>query len=174
MESQLREIFDSITEHYDSPLRLGSRCESNYYYRVEDLRYEDLQVCSEFLRDRVLNIGDIELPQYVITLPGSFTGLSEILCKEFIDDGADCQLVDFRDIGKGDELDRVIRGASVVLVNDVVTTARSCLEAHSQVTMLGARVSSWVCLIDRTFGPGPVPVVAAHTGQPVTLLEEIT
>lgn len=173
MESQLHEIFSAITEHYDSPLRLGSRCESKYYYRVEDLRFEDLQLCSKFLQDRVLNIGDIELPRFVITLPGSYTGLSEILCKGFVDDGADCDLIDFRDIGNIDEVDEMIKGAPVVLVNDVITTARSCLEAHGKITMLGAKVSSWVCLIDRTLGPGPVPVVAAHTGRPVTLLGEL-
>jgi hypothetical protein len=34
---ELRQIFDRITEHHSMPLRIGSRCESTVYYRVEDL-----------------------------------------------------------------------------------------------------------------------------------------
>lgn len=175
MESQLREIFAGITEYYDSPLRLGSRCEANTYYRVEDLRFEDLRLCSEYLRERIFNInGSSIMPRYLISLPGSYTGLSELLCKELIDDGAECDLIEFREIEKNPELAEAIRGEQVVLVNDVITTARSCLEAHSKVTILGAQVNCWVCLIDRTFGPGPVPVVATFTGDPVRLLEDVS
>ena len=39
--------------------------------------------------------------------------------------------------------------------------------------MLGSTVLCWASLVDRTFGPGPVPVVAAFTGEPVTMLEEL-
>lgn len=173
MESELREIFAGITEHYQSPLRLGSRCEANTYYRVEDLRFDDLRLCSNYLRERIYKICGNNLPRYLISLPGSYTGLAELLCKELVDDGADCDLIDFRDIEKDESLASEIRGESVVLVNDVITTARSCLEAHSKVTILGAQVNCWVCLIDRTFGPGPVPVVATFTGEPVRLIEDI-
>ena len=65
------------------------------------------------------------------------------------------------------------KGCNTVLVTDVITTARSSLEAHTKATLRGIPVLAWATLIDRTFGPGPVPVVSAFTGAPVRLLTQI-
>jgi len=59
------------------------------------------------------------------------------------------------------------------MLTDVITTARSSLEAHTKATLRGVPVLCWATLIDRTFGPGPVPVVSALTGAPVRLLSRL-
>jgi orotate phosphoribosyltransferase len=65
------------------------------------------------------------------------------------------------------------KGCASILVTDVITTARSSLEAHTRATLRGIPVLCWATLIDRTFGPGPVPVVSAFTGAPVRVLTQI-
>lgn len=168
MEEEIREVFRQITERHEEPMRLGSRCETNTYYRVEDLSDDGLALCASYVADRVYKVCSPSMPSILITLPGNYTGLGEALSEELCPPGETLEVVSLRDI---DRLQSPLKGARAVLVNDVITTARSCLEAHTRITMLGATILCWACLIDRTFGPGPVPVVAAFTGAPVTLLE---
>lgn len=171
MESTIREILDRITEHYDVPIRVGSRCEANVFYRVEDLSSEELELVAQYVAERVLKVCHPALPQILISLPGSFTGLARLLARELAPAGEALEVVNIEQLNPGNGKGSWLKNSNVVLVNDVITTARSCLEAHTKTTVLGASVLCWAAIIDRTFGPGPVPVVAAYTGEPVRLLE---
>ncbi|MCB0336203.1 MAG: hypothetical protein KDD62_07850 [Bdellovibrionales bacterium] len=173
MNSDIREIFEKITEYYDVPLRLSSRCEAKVYYRVEDLTSDDIDVCSEYIAERITNVCQPSLPEVLINLHGNFTGLAATLARELAPRGESLEVVSLEQIEAGNGIATRLKGANVVLVNDVITTARSCLEAHTKTTLMGASVLCWAALIDRTFGPGPVPVVASFTGAPINLLEEI-
>ncbi len=168
--SEIKEIFEKITEHYSVPLRVGSRCEANVYYRVEDLSADDIAVCAQYVSDRILKVAAPALPHFLINLKGSYTDLAGVLARELAPPGETLEVVNFDEINSGNGKSSQIKGMNVILVNDVITTARSCLEAHTRVTMMGASIICWAALIDRTFGPGPVPVVASFTGAPVTLL----
>ena len=170
MES-IKEIFSQITEFHSVPIRVGSRCEASVYYRVEDLRSKDVVSCAEFLSDRIVKVCSPTLPHMLVNLRGSFTGLADLLAKELAPPGESLEVLDLEQINAGNGVAARVKNANILLVNDVITTARSCLEAHTKVTMMGGQVLCWATLIDRTFGPGPVPVVAAFTGEPVTLLE---
>jgi hypothetical protein len=167
----IKDIFGRITEHHSMPLRVGSRCEASVYYRVEDLTGEDVQACAEFLSERILKVCSPALPHFLVNLRGSFTGLATMLAKELAPPGESLEILELEQINSGNGVSARVKGANLILVNDVITTARSCLEAHTRVTMMGGAILCWAALIDRTFGPGPVPVVAAFTGEPVTLLE---
>lgn len=153
------------------PLRVGSRCEASCYYRVEDLGADDIQVCADYLAERVLKVCSPALPHFLVNLRGSFTGLAAVLAKELAPPGESLEVLEFSQLTSGNGVTSRIKGSNLILVNDVITTARSCLEAHTRVTMMGGSILCWAALIDRTFGPGPVPVVASFTGEPVTLLE---
>ncbi len=170
---KIKQIFDSITEYYETPIRIGSRCESNVYYRVEDLSSDDIQTCAEYIADRIIKVCHPHLPELLINLPGSFTGLAYILSKELAPPGEELEVVSLDQVTGSNGRGSKLRTGHPVLVNDVITTARSCLEAHTKTTVMGASVLCWAALIDRTFGPGPVPVVASFTGAPVRLLEEV-
>lgn len=152
-------------------MRLSNRCETNVFYRVEDLSPEDLDVCGDYLEKRIVNVCQPVLPQLIIRLPGCFTELPEVLSRKLAPPGEVIEVITIDDLGRVNGKKNPVQGVNILLVNDVVTTARSCLEAHTKTTMLGGIVSAWAALIDRTFGPGPVPVIAAYTGAPVTLLE---
>lgn len=173
MEREIKEIFERITEHHSIPLRIGSRCEAHTYYRIEDLGSDDIELCAGYIAERIYKVCQEQSPDILISLPGSYTGLGPELAKALSTTSESLPLL---------ELDKInitakkaeLKGKKVLLINDVITTARSCLEAHTKVTMSGAYILSWVALIDRTFGPGPVPVIAAFTGEPVVLLEEIS
>lgn len=167
----LRGVFEKITEHYSVPIRVGSRCEASVYYRVEDLKAREMEQCAEFLRERVLKVCSPALPHVLINLRGSYTGLAGLLAKELAPPGESLEVIPYEQLTGGNGAGARVKNANVILVNDVITTARSCLEAHTRATMMGASILCWAALIDRTFGPGPVPVVAAFTGEPVTLLE---
>ena len=166
--SELRDIFEGVTERYMVPVRIGSRCEANVFYRVEDLSSKDVETCARYIADRIVNVCSPQLPQVIINLPGSFTGLAQTLATELAPPGETLEVIQLDDLTNSP---RSLKGSQVLLVNEVITTARSCLEAHTRVTMLGATIPCWAALIDRTFGPGPVPVVASFTGEPVTLIE---
>lgn len=168
--NDIREIFEEITERYSVPVRIGSRCEANVFYRVEDLSTDDVSQCSGYIAERVVKVCAPQLPQVLINLPGSYTGLAEMLAKELAPSDETLEVIQLDELGTAHPQ---LKGLSVMLVNEVITTARSCLEAHTRVTMMGATIPCWAALIDRTFGPGPVPVVAAFTGEPVTLLERL-
>lgn len=167
---RIKEIFEQITEYYSVPIRVGSRCEASVYYRVEDLSQDDVELCGQYVAERALKVIAPTLPQYVLNLPGSYTGLAQILARELAPPGETLEVLNYEDLSGGNGKSGKLKGASIILVNDVITTARSCLEAHTKMTMMGAAVICWAALIDRTFGPGPVPVVASFTGEPVTLL----
>ena len=170
---EIREIFAKVTERYEAPVQIGSRCEANTFYRLEDLDPADLSICASYIAERIVNVCQANLPQILIDLPGSFTGLAAELAKELAPAGEELEVITYQKLQGGNGATGKIKNADVVLVNDVITTARSCLEAHTQVTMLGARVLCWAALVDRTFGPGPVSVVASFTGEPVRLLDDL-
>lgn len=166
----LREIFDRITEHHSMPLRIGSRCESNVYYQVEDLNREDLKRCASYITERIENVCYPARPIYLIDLHSGMTGLAAHLGAELGGPGHSIEVLSYEDLDQSGS-SNPLKGENIVLVNEVITTARSCLEAHSRITLMGGTVLCWAALIDRTFGPGPVPVVAAFTGAPVVLVD---
>lgn len=173
MEDQIRDIFQSITEYHSVPLRIGSRCEAHTYYRIEDLGSADIELCAEYIAGRVDRVCSPAMPDLLINLPGGYTGLADELAKALSTNGHDpipvLQLEELYLSGGKNQL----KDKNVILVNDVITTARSCLEAHTKATMFGATILCWTALVDRTFGPGPVSVIAAFTGEPVMLLEDL-
>jgi hypothetical protein len=173
MEREIKEIFERVTENFDIPMRLSARCETSVYYHVENLTTAELEICAEFVAERVVNVCHPLLPTILINLPGSYTGLAEILSKELAPPGEALEVMTLEQLDAGNGYLTRLKGSRTLLVNDVITTARSCLAAHSKITMLGSTVLCWAALIDRTFGPGPVPVVAAFTGAPVTILERL-
>ena len=173
MNRAIREIFDSITERYEVPIRVGSRCEAHSFYRVDNLAPEDLKICASYVAERIVKVCQPNLPQVLINLPGGYTGLAEMLAEELAPSEESLEVIPLHKLDPNNGGSKKLRGRDVVLVNDVITTARSCLEAHTKTTMMGANIVCWGALIDRTFGPGPVPVVAAFTGEPVTLLQDM-
>ena len=173
MENDIRDIFNRITERFDVPVRIGSRCETNTYYRIEDLSSKDIELCAEFLAERIENVCSPNLPEILITLPGSYTGLTEELAKRLSVESSPLPMIDLEDVHLENGNAGIVKNKRIMLINDVITTARSCLEAHTKVTIAHASVLCWVALVDRTFGPGPVPVISAFTGDPVLLLEEL-
>lgn len=168
---RIREIIENIAEHYSSPIRVGSRCEANTYYRVEDLTESDFSEIAEYVAERIHKVCTVE-PQVIISMPGSFVGLAKMLSKE-LSPVEPLEVINAEQLTSPGMRSSWLRNVNAVLVNDVITTARSCLEIHTKATMMGASIMCWAAIIDRTFGPGPVPVVAAYTGDPVRLLEEM-
>ncbi len=173
MSSEIREIFQEITERFEVPIRIGGRCEANVFYRVDCLDEEQLEVLASYVAQRIIKVCQPALPEKLVNLPGGYTELATFLSTELAPPGESLEVIAYEDLNPHNGNSHILKGNQVVLVNDVITTARSCLEAHTQVTMMGASVLCWAALVDRTFGPGPVPVVASFTGEPVTLLEEM-
>jgi orotate phosphoribosyltransferase len=172
---RIREIISRITEHYESPIRVGSRVEANVFYRVEYLSPDELDELSEYVAERVIKVCQPMEPEVIISLPGTFTGLAKALSRQLGRGAEGLEVVNVEQLTPGNGRGAGwLRGMNAVMVNDVITTARSCLEAHTRATVLGATVLCWAALIDRTFGPGPCPVVASFTGEPVRLLEHIS
>ena len=68
IESEIIDIFSGITERYEQPLRLSKSCQSNTYYRVEDLRERELQLCAEYLRDRISKVCYPSAPAILVSL----------------------------------------------------------------------------------------------------------
>ena len=52
----INNIFSKITENYEDPVPIGGRCESNVYYRTEDLDEDDLNTCAEYVAQRIHNL----------------------------------------------------------------------------------------------------------------------
>lgn len=173
MTSEIREIFQGITERFEVPIRIGGRCEANVFYRVDCLDERDLKVLAGYVAERIVKVCQPALPEKLINLPGGYTELATFLSTELAPAGEALEVIAYEELNPHNGNSHALKGSQVILVNDVITTARSCLEAHTQVTMMGASVLCWAALVDRTFGPGPVPVVAAFTGEPVTLLENL-
>src|SRR5262245_23031060 len=131
----IKEIFAKITEHYTVPIRVGSRCEANVYYRVEDLSSDDIESCARYVSDRILKVAAPALPHFLVNLKGSYTDLAPILARELAPPGETLEVLSYDEINAGNGTGHKLKGSSVILVNDVITTARSCLEAHTRVTM---------------------------------------
>jgi len=173
MPSEIEEIFSKITEFYDIPVRIGSRCEANVFYRVEDLTFEDLQICADYVTERIYKVCSPTVPTLIVTITGSFTEFADILSRNLSDSDEPLEVITSDKLNSGNGLGNRVKNSPVLLLNDVITTARTCLEVHTQITMMGGRVLCWGALIDRTFGPGPVSVVSSLTGAPVRLLENV-
>lgn len=174
----IENLIEKITEHYESPIQIGSRCLANTYYRVEDLDRKDISLIARQIINR---FEDVCAPQYadlIIKMPGTITPLAEKISEEMSDAGMlhgdfqKIQIIEYSQILADDDYDERLQGSNVIILSDVITTGRSCLESHSQATILGANVLCWACIIDRTFGPGPVPVIATWTGEPVYLIDD--
>lgn len=169
-------IFTRITEEYEEPVPIGGRCESRVYYRVEDLTDEDLNVCAQYVANRMNDLLQPQTPQLFLKLPGGYTFFAERLCaffSELVGDVDEIPLEQYLESKMSNGHGEKYKGANCVIVTDVITTARSSIEAHTKATLRGIPVLCWAALIDRTFGPGPVPVVAAFTGAPVRVLTKI-
>lgn len=171
MEREILEIFERITEKYQVPIRVGSRCEANIYYRVDDLSPEDIEFLARYIAERIRKVCSAGYPEALINLPGSYSGLASMLAVELGEPERPLEVIDADKVTSMNGNSARLKNLPVILVNDVITTARSCLEAHTKITCTGAQIMCWAALVDRTFGPGPVPVVASYTGAPVTLLE---
>ena len=74
------EILERITERYDDPVPIGGRCESSVYYRVEYLTEDDLNVCAEYVAERIRNVISPQTPALFLKLPGGYTFFAERLC----------------------------------------------------------------------------------------------
>lgn len=173
---EINEIFEHITEVYETPVPIGGRCESNVYYRVEDLTEEDLNTCAEYVAHRLRDVLAPQVPQVFLKLPGGYTYFAERLCAMYseINPGlGEIPLEQYLESKLSNGHAEKYRGKNAILVTDVITTARSSLEAHTKATLRGIPVLGWATLIDRTFGPGPVPVISAFTGAPVRVLTQI-
>ena len=169
----VNEIFSKITERFQDPVPIGGRCESDTYYRVEDLTDRDLNVCAEYVARRIHDVLHPLKPQLFLKLPGGYTFFAERLCAvyaEIYGKGIEIPLEQYLEAKLSNGHGEKYKGHNAILITDVITTARSSLEAHTKATLRGIPVLSWATLIDRTFGPGPVPVLAAFTGAPVRVL----
>jgi len=171
MSLNAKEILDSITERREIPVRIGSHCESNIYYRIEDLSGGDIELCAKQLAEQILDVVSPAVPDVMLNLPGGYTGLAQELAKSMSE-------LAFQEIvavsltkNNYSEIKEKIKNKNVILVNDVITTARTCLAYHAQITMDNAGILGWATLIDRTFGPGPVPVISIMKGEAVVLLQ---
>jgi hypothetical protein len=172
----INEIFEGITERYEEPVPIGGRCESHIYYRTEDLTEDDLQTCAEYVAYRIKNVLSPQEPKLFLKLPGGYSFFAERLCalySELINGGKEIPLEQYLERKISNGHGEKYRDHNCILVTDVITTARSSLEAHTKATLRGIPVLCWATLIDRTFGPGPVPVVSAYTGAPVRVLTQL-
>ncbi len=172
----INSIFQRISEEYEEPIPIGGRCESRFYYRTEELSEDDLNACAEYVAFRLSNVVNPSEPDLFLKLPGGYSFFAERLCaiySELVLGGREIPLEQYMESKINNGHGEKYRGFNAVLVTDVITTARSSLEAHTKATLRGIRVLCWATLIDRTFGPGPVPVVSAFTGAPVRLLTQM-
>ena len=172
----LIDIFTSVTDEFEEPVPIGGRCESNVYYRVQDLSERDLDECAHYVTERIHNVCAPQNPQLFLKLPGGYSFFAERLCaiySELYSPGKDIPLEQYLERKLSNGHGEKYKGHNTILVTDVITTARSSLEAHTKATLRGIPVLCWATLIDRTFGPGPVPVVSAFTGAPVRVRTQI-
>ncbi len=172
----INELFERVTEKYEVPVPIGGRCESSVYYRVEYLTEHDLNMCAEYVARRIRNLLSPQHPHVFLKLSGGYTFFAERLSamySELFPDAGEIPLEPYVESKLSNGHGEKYRGKNAILVTDVITTARSSLEAHTKATLRGIRVLCWATLIDRTFGPGPVPVVSAFTGAPVRVLTQV-
>lgn len=174
--NEINEIFASITETFEDPVSIGSRCESNTYYRTEDLSDKQLEKCAEYVAERIQNSIYPQDPAVFLKLPGGYSFFAERLCamySEITSTNAEVPVEQYLESKLSNGQGERYCGKPAILVTDVITTARSSLEAHTKATLRGISVLCWATLIDRTFGPGPVSVISAFTGEPVRVLTKI-
>jgi hypothetical protein len=172
----INEIFEKITETFEQPVPIGGRCESTVYYRTEDLTDEDLNACAHYVARRIRNVVSPQEPFFVLKLPGGYSFFAERLCAVYAElyrKGEELPLEQYLESKFSNGHSEKYKGKPAILVTDVITTARSSLEAHTKATIRGIPILCWATLIDRTFGPGPVPVVSSYTGAPVRLLTRV-
>jgi len=171
----INKIFSRITEEFELPVPIGGRCESRTYYRVEDLSDDDLNICAEYVAYRIQNVLTQQDTHLFLKLPGGYSFFAERLSAVYSEliGGKEVPLEQYVESKLSNGHGEKYRGKNAVLITDVITTARSSLEAHTKATLKGIPVLCWATLIDRTFGPGPVPVVSAFTGAPVRLLTRL-
>ena len=175
-QEELEKIFSRITESYEDPVPIGGRCESNIFYRVEDMSDSDLDACAHYVAERIRTVVSPQTPQLFLKLPGGYTFFAERLCavySELYNKSKEIPLEQYLESKMSNGHGEKYKGYCSILVTDVITTARSSLEAHTRATLRGVPVLCWATLIDRTFGPGPVPVVSAFTGASVRVLSQI-
>jgi hypothetical protein len=173
---EIAQLFDKITETFEEPIPIGGRCESTVYYRTEGFSEEDLNLCAEYVAERIHNVCSPSRPELFLKLPGGYSYFAERLSavySEHFNRGVEVPLEQYLESKMSNGFGEKYRGHNAILVTDVITTARSSLEAHTRATLRGIKVLAWATLIDRTFGPGPVPVVSALTGAPVRVLTQI-
>jgi hypothetical protein len=166
-------IFENVTENFRDPVPIGTRCESRIYYRTEDLTEDDLNTCAQYVAHRIKSVIAPETPQLFLKLPGGYSFFAERLTamySELVPGTEEIPLEQYLESKLSNGFGSKYQGSNAILVTDVITTARSSLEAHTKATLRNIPVLCWATLIDRTFGPGPVPVVSAFTGEPVRLL----
>lgn len=173
---EVNSIIDRITEYYEQPVPIGGRCESNIFYRIEDLTEEDLNTCAEYVAYRIDNIITPQVPQLFLKMPGGYSFFAERLCAIYSEKIAheEIPLEQYLESKFDNGSGKKYKGFNSILVTDVITTARSSLETHTKATLRGIPVVCWASLIDRTFGPGPVSVVSAFTGAPVRVLTQLS
>ena len=169
----INEIFDKITEQYQEPTRIGSNVESATFYRVEDLSDDDLRTCAEYVAHRLHDMVTPQKPKLFLKLPGGYTFFAEQLTAIYSELYGEIPLEQYKEAKLYNGVGEKYAGSPCVLITDVITTGRSTLEAHTKATLRGIPVLVWACLIDRTLGPGPVPVVSSFTGAPVRTLTRI-
>lgn len=166
-------IFLRITEEFQEAIPIGGRCESNFYYRTEELTEDELDACAEYVAERLDKIISPSSPNLFLKLPGGYSFFAERLCYAFsqkFNYGEELPLETYTERALYNGLGDRYRNYNCILVTDVITTAKSSLEAHTKVSLKSIPILSWATLIDRTFGPGPVPVASAFTGAPVRVL----
>lgn len=169
--SAFQEIFEKVTERFSVPIKLSKNCESNTFYRVEYLSQEDISYCAEYLSNRIIDCISPSDADFLVEMPGSSLHLAQAIANSLGETIPGPKVLSLQEFNMGNGKASQVKGKTVVIINDVITTGRSCLEAHSKLTMSGANVVAWASLIDRTFGPGPVPVIATLSGDPVRLLD---
>ena len=76
---EINDIFCKVTEEFEDPVPIGGRCESNTYYRVEDLTDEDLNTCARYVADRIKNLLAPNHPKLFLKLPGGYSFFAERL-----------------------------------------------------------------------------------------------
>jgi hypothetical protein len=170
---EIEKIFNEITEKFDEPVAIGTRCISTTYYRVIDLDDKSLDKCARFVASRIHEAVSPLSPQLFLRLPGGYSFFAERLAgiySEMWGKGEDVPFEQYLDSKFSNGYSEQYVGKTAVLITDVITTARSSLETHTKATLKGINVICWATLIDRTLGPGPVPVVSALCGEPVRLV----
>ena len=150
MEEKLQQIFSDICQHHETPVKIGNRCQSHDYYHIENLSSEDLRLCSEVLLERILNVCYPQAPELLLKLPSCYSDLALLLQSGLRELDRGVELVELSYSDLEETLLNYVKDTKLIIVADVLTSARSCLEVHSLATMYGGSVLAWLSLIDRT------------------------